>query len=81
MKNINILNLFIATIVFLAGCNPLKKMVELSKQQQINVNPNPIMMKGGNVVFDVETTLPKGCYLKEQVILLILNMTERMLDQ
>ena len=60
MKNINILNLFIATIVFLAGCNPLKKMVELSKQQQINVNPNPIMMKGGNVVFDVETTLPKG---------------------
>ena len=60
MKNINILNLFIATIVFLAGCNPLKNMVELSKQQQINVNPNPIMMKGGNVVFDVETTLPKG---------------------
>tara|TARA_B100000886_G_scaffold318168_1_gene257990 strand:- start:2646 stop:4406 length:1761 start_codon:yes stop_codon:yes gene_type:complete len=42
------------------ACNPLKKMVELSKQQQINVNPNPIELAGTSVTFDVQTTLPKG---------------------
>ena len=34
-------------------------MIELSKEQQINVNPNPMIMKGGSVTFDVESTLPE----------------------
>ena len=42
------------------ACNPLKKMIELSKQQQVNVNPNPISLEGSTVSFDVQTTLPKG---------------------
>ena len=35
-------------------------MVELSKQQQIDVNPSPIELSGSKVSFDVESTLPKG---------------------
>ena len=60
MKNINILNLFLVVCLALVGCNPLKKMMELSKQQQINVNPNPIELMGSKVSFDVESTLPVG---------------------
>ena len=60
MKNINILNFIIFSFVMFTACNPLKKMVELSKQQQINVNPNPIELAGTSVTFDVQTTLPKG---------------------
>ena len=60
MKNINILNLFIFSFLMFTACNPLKKMIELSKQQQINVNPDPITLAGSTVSFDVQTTLPKG---------------------
>ena len=60
MKNINILNLTIFSFIMITACNPLKKMIELSKQQQINVNPNPIELAGTSVTFDVQTTLPKG---------------------
>jgi len=60
MKNINILNLVFVVLFTISACNPLKKMVELSKQQQINVNPNPIELSGSKVSFDVESTLPKG---------------------
>ena len=60
MKNIRILNFLVVLSLVIIGCNPLKKMIELSKDQQINVNPNPMIMKGGSVTFDVESTLPKG---------------------
>ena len=60
MKNIRILNFLAILSLVIIGCNPLKKMIELSKDQQINVNPNPMTMKGGSVTFDVESTLPKG---------------------
>lgn len=60
MKNIRILNFLAILSLVIIGCNPLKKMIELSKDQQINVNPNPMIMKGGSVTFDVESTLPKG---------------------
>ena len=60
MKNINILNTVIFSFVLFTACNPLKKMIELSKQQEVNVNPNPIALAGSNVSFDVQTTLPKG---------------------
>ena len=60
MKNINILNLFIFSFLMFTACNPLKKMIELSKQQQINVNPDPITLEGSSVSFDVQTTLPQG---------------------
>ena len=60
MKNIRILNFLAILSLVIIGCNPLKKMIELSKEQQINVNPNPMIMKGSNVTFDVESTLPKG---------------------
>ena len=60
MKNIRILNFLVVLSLVIIGCNPLKKMIELSKDQQINVNPNPMIMKGSNVTFDVESTLPKG---------------------
>ena len=60
MKNINILNLVFVVLFTISACNPLKKMVELSKQQQIAVNPSPIELSGSKVSFDVESTLPKG---------------------
>ena len=60
MKNINILNLVFVVLFIISACNPLKKMVELSKQQQIDVNPSPIELSGSKVSFDVESTLPKG---------------------
>ena len=59
MKNIRILNFLAILSLVIIGCNPLKKMIELSKEQQINVNPNPMIMKGGSVTFDVESTLPE----------------------
>ena len=60
MKNLNILNIVICSFVMFTACNPLKKMIELSKQQEVNVNPNPITLAGSTVSFDVQTTLPKG---------------------
>ena len=53
MKNFNILNIIILSFVMFTACNPLKKMIELSKQQEINVNPNPITLAGTTVSFDV----------------------------
>ena len=55
MKNFNILKLSLVVLIMISGCNPLKKMIALSEQQQINVNPNPMIMKGGSVTFDVES--------------------------
>ena len=60
MKNIKILNFLLVLSLVMFGCNPLKKMIELSKDQQINVNPNPLVMKAGNVAVNVESTLPVG---------------------
>ncbi len=60
MNNINILKITLVVLITITGCNPLKKMVKLSEQQQINVNPNPITLEGSNVSFDIESTLPKG---------------------
>ena len=60
MKNFNILKLSLVVLILISGCNPLKKMIALSEQQQINVNPNPIELAGSEVSFDVESTLPVG---------------------
>ena len=60
MKNFNILKLSLVVLIMISGCNPLKKMIALSEQQQINVNPNPIELAGSSVSFNVESTLPKG---------------------
>lgn len=60
MKNFNILNLVILSLLTFASCNPLKKMIKLSEQQEVNVNPNPITLEGSSVSFDVQTTLPEG---------------------
>ena len=57
MKNINILKISLVVLVFISGCNPLKKMIKLSEQQQINVNPDPILMIGGNVVFNISESI------------------------
>lgn len=60
MKNFNILKLSFVVLIMISACNPLKKMIKLSEQQQINVNPNPIELAGSSVSFNVESTLPKG---------------------
>ena len=60
MKNFNILKLSLVVLILVSACNPLKKMIKLSEQQQINVNPNPIELAGSKVSFNVESTLPKG---------------------
>ena len=60
MKNFNILKLSLVVLIVISGCNPLKKMIALSEQQEINVNPNPIELAGSEVSFDVESTLPVG---------------------
>ncbi len=60
MKNFNILKLSLVVLIMISACNPLKKMIKLSEQQQINVNPNPIELAGSSVSFNVESTLPKG---------------------
>ena len=54
MKNFNILKLSLVVLILISGCNPLKKMIALSEQQQINVNPNPIELAGSEVSFDVD---------------------------
>ena len=57
MKKSNIV-LAVLTGFAILGCNPLKNMVKLAEQQQVDVVPNPLEVHGDSVKLDVSVVLP-----------------------
>lgn len=50
-------SLIILSVALLSGCK-LQKMMKMAKDQQIEVNPNPLEVHADTVKFDVSATLP-----------------------
>ena len=48
---------FAAGAILLSGCK-LDKMIKLAQENDLQVNPNPLEVHGGNVPFDMSATLP-----------------------
>lgn len=57
MKKLNLAIVFLAGSALFTGCT-LSKMIKLAAQQDLQVNPNPLEVHGGNVPFDVSAVLP-----------------------
>ncbi len=57
MKKSNVV-LAVLTGLAILGCNPLKNMVKLAEQQQVDVVPNPLELHGDSVKLDVSVVLP-----------------------
>ena len=47
------------------GCNSLKDMVKLAKEQKLTVNPSPLEVHGGNVGFKMSANLPVKMFKKD----------------
>lgn len=50
--------LAIAGSISLAGCNNLKKMTKMAKDQELRVDPNPLELHGNTVSFKMSAKLP-----------------------
>jgi len=47
-------------VMVLSACSNLQSIVNKSANQQITVNPDPLVLHGDSVRFDMEATLPQG---------------------
>ncbi len=59
MKKLNLLIVLLAGTIVFSGCNKLKKMVELAKEQDLTVTPNPLELHGNDVKFEMSAVLPQ----------------------
>lgn len=57
MKKINLAIAFAAGVILLSGCK-LDKMIKLAQENDLQVNPNPLEVHGGNVPFEMSAELP-----------------------
>ena len=57
MKKLNLAIAFLAGAAVFSGC-ALGKMIKLAASQDLQVNPNPLEVHGGNVPFEVSAVLP-----------------------
>lgn len=57
MKNFNLATAFILGTVFLSGCK-LSQMIKLAQENDLQVDPNPLEVHGGNVPFEMSAVLP-----------------------
>ncbi len=48
---------FAAGVILLSGCK-LDKMIKLAQENDLQVNPNPLEVHGGNVPFEISAELP-----------------------
>lgn len=48
---------FVAGVILLSGCK-LDKMIKLAQENDLQVNPNPLEVHGGNVPFELSAVLP-----------------------
>ncbi len=53
--------------VSVSGCNSLKKMVKMAKDQELTVEPSPLEVHGDSVNFDMTATLPVKMLKKGKV--------------
>ena len=58
MKTSNSLVIILSLLVAF-GCNPLKKMIKLAEEKQkITVNPDPLVIHGGEMCMETKVALP-----------------------
>ncbi|MEP0367171.1 MAG: tetratricopeptide repeat protein [Cyclobacteriaceae bacterium] len=57
MKKLNLAIAVLAGTVFLSGCT-LSKMIKLAADQDLQVNPNPLEVHGGEVPLEMSVVLP-----------------------
>ncbi|MFK7951831.1 MAG: hypothetical protein AB8B73_03220 [Ekhidna sp.] len=57
MRKFNLAIAIIVGAVLLSGCK-LDKMIKLAQENDLQVNPNPLEVHGGNVPFEVSAVLP-----------------------
>ncbi|MEO9870839.1 hypothetical protein [Ekhidna sp.] len=57
MKKFNLAMAFAAGAILLSGCK-LDKMIKLAQESDLQVNPNPLEVHGGNVPFEVSAVTP-----------------------
>jgi tetratricopeptide (TPR) repeat protein len=57
MKNFNLAVATVLAAAFLSGC-ALKNMVKLAADQDLQVDPNPLELHGGEVPYNISVTLP-----------------------
>ena len=57
MKKFNLAMAFAAGAILLSGCK-LDKMIKLAQENDLQVNPNPLEVHGGNVPFEMSAILP-----------------------
>ncbi|MEQ9007936.1 MAG: hypothetical protein RLP12_08640, partial [Ekhidna sp.] len=57
MKKFNLAMAFAAGAILLSGCK-LDKMIKLAQENDLQVDPNPLEVHGGNVPFEMSAVLP-----------------------
>lgn len=59
MRKLNLAIMLLAGTIIFSGCNKLKKMVDLAKQQDLTVTPSPLELHGNEVKFEMSAILPQ----------------------
>lgn len=59
MRKLNLLIILLAGTIVFSGCNKLKKMVDLAKEQDLTVTPSPLELHGNDVKFEMSAILPQ----------------------
>ncbi len=59
MRKLNLLIVLLAGTIVFSGCNKLKKMVDLAKEQDLTVTPSPLELHGNDVKFEMSAVLPQ----------------------
>jgi outer membrane protein OmpA-like peptidoglycan-associated protein len=58
MRKSNIAIALVSGLFLLSGCNALKNMVKLAKDQDLQVSPSPLEVHGNKVKFEMSANLP-----------------------
>ena len=59
MRKLNLVIVLLAGTMVFSGCNKLKKMVDLAKEQDLTITPNPLELHGNEVKFEMSAVLPQ----------------------
>ncbi|MEQ9426788.1 MAG: hypothetical protein RJQ09_20360 [Cyclobacteriaceae bacterium] len=64
MRKLNLVIVLLAGVLIFSGCNKLKKMVDLAKEQDLTVTPSPLELHGNEVKFEMSAVLPQKMLAK-----------------
>jgi len=59
MRKLNIAIVLLTGVMVFSGCSKLKKMIDLAKQQDLTVTPNPLELHGNEVKFEMSAVIPQ----------------------